>query len=170
MHPPLAQAACTLRMHCIVSQAWPGRVAAHVGPCRSAVSLCALVRCCASYRRPPRPCRALYRDTTPCRRPLPVTIQNLYCDLAPAARALRDVSLAHCASCRALCRGCRSPQRRIVAHCCVVSQPWLHSIVTQRSPLSHDTMFCIATHPGQVMRACAAACLARRQAVSWPVS
>ena len=49
-------------------------------------------------------------------------------------------------------RVCRSPQRRIVAHCCTISQPWLRCITTQRSPLSHDTMFCIATPPGQVMR------------------
>ena len=68
-----------------MSQAWPCRVSAHARPCRSACSTvsravlsCALARCCSSYHMPPRPCRALYRDTTPCRRPFPVTIQNLY--------------------------------------------------------------------------------------------
>ena len=61
----------------------------------------------------------------------------------------------HCMSCRARCRPCRNPHYRIIAHCYVVSQPWLRCIATQRSPLNHDTMFCIATPLGQAMRACA---------------
>ena len=123
---------------------------------RSVLS-CALARCYALYRKPPRPCHALYRDTTPCRKPLPVTIQNLYRDLAPAA--------AHCNPCHERCRTCRSPQCHIVAYYCAVSQPWICCIATQRSPLSHDTMFCIATPPGQAMRARA---LSQASHAGWP--
>ena len=86
------------------------------------------------------------------------------------------------------CRACRSapmPCRRALG---TVSQPWMCCITTQRSPLSHDTMFCIATPPSQAMharvllnallagRSCRGlyhgptkSCRGRGLAISWPL-
>ena len=129
----------------------------------------------------------------PCCRPGPAVSQApLDVSLRPRVR-WRAVSQAVCyALCRAPYRSVghrvMCPLRRIVAHCCTVSQPWLRCIATQRSPLSHITMFCIATPPAQAMRALALpyaphagwpcrglyrgptmSCRGRGLAVSWPL-
>ena len=112
MHPPLAQPACTLRVHCTVSQAWPGRVTG--APCRVAAPTRALARrvagrvlravlCIVSWRRvpfhaPPAPYRGaplrrivapplvvsrLSRDTTQRPSRPPVTIQFIVSQHTP---------------------------------------------------------------------------------------
>ena len=57
---------------------------------------------------------------------------------SPAARIMRRVACA---------------QRRIVAHCCAVSQPWRVVSQPKVAPLSHDTKFVSRPSPGQAMHA-----------------
>ena len=92
----------------------------------------------------------LCRDTKPCRRPLLVTIQNLYRDPSPCpARAVARVEAPSAVS---------QPSR-------VVSRPKV-------APLSHDTISCIATRPLAAKPSCArGARPARRPTLSracWP--
>ena len=80
---------------------------------------------------------ASYRNTTPCHRPLPVTIQNLYRDPSPcrAHIARRVARSAARVTAPAPYRGSLLRRIATLAGC----------ITTQSRPLSHDTKFCIAT-------------------------
>ena len=92
----------------------------------------------------------LCRDTKPCRRPLLVTIQNLYRDPSP----------------------CPAHVVARVAFPSVVSQPSRDVSRPKVAPLSHDTISCIATHPLAAKPSCArGARPARRLTLSracWP--
>ena len=105
VYTPMAQAAHTLCTGPAVSWHTRRHVVAHQAPCRglpsSYRSLCPAVswpcrrRVAAHMRALVRRVVALCRDTRPCRRPLPVTIQNLYHDPSPClTRTTRRVARA----------------------------------------------------------------------------
>ena len=147
MHPPLAQPECTLRMHCTVSQAWPGRVAslalavlqawplscrgAHPGP----------VACIGSHIIART--RALaHRDTNIVSRPWPPVARRVVAHPVPYRRASCAVSQP----------------------CCAVSRP--KGCLTQPR---YKILYRDLRQPGHA-RVGAIARLARRPAVLWPVS
>ena len=107
-----------------------GRVAPRA---RHVTALCR-THCCSVSTQRPFPFFAiqkLYRDIELMSRAVslasPVMIQSLYRNTGPCR--------AHCALCRARYRGYRSSLRRIMAHCCAVSQPLVRCVATPGLPL-----------------------------------
>ena len=145
MHPPLAQPACTLRAGLAVL--WCTRRSVVAFP-RSYRSLCPAVFW-SCRRRVAAPCR----DTRPCRRPLLVTIQNLYRDPSP------------CRARTALCVACAAPRvatPSALSWCIAVPYRSLDALYRDpKSPPSATIQFffCIATQgsPSSRYKLCIAA-------------
>ena len=160
MHPPMAQAAHRPHAHCAVSWCALSRIVASspaVSRLCLIVSLRARERLSAVSQRLGLPCRALCRDTKPCRSP------------PPPSHDTKFVS-QHKPLPRARCRVYRSPQRRIVAHYCAISQPVALCVAKPGLSSYHDTKNCIVTHSAsKAVRAHAALRPCARQAVSWPL-
>ena len=143
VHTPMAQAARTtpkprarralgavswrVERHIVVV---PGRVAPRA---RHVTALCRTHCCSVSTQRslPFFAIQKFYRDIELMSRAVslapPVMIQSLYRNTGPCR--------AHCALCRARYRGYRSSLRRIMAHCCAVSQPLVRCVATPGLPL-----------------------------------
>ena len=145
MHPPLAQPASTLRLHCVVSQAWPGRVAGLARPCRRPGS--------TMLQAPPTVSLRSVHSGAPCCRPCAAR-RVAHCIVAQGA-----VSHASSAvSWHSLCR-------------IVVPPPTVSCLSrdTTRRP-SYNTPIRIATQSPSSQALVRAARPARKLAVSWLVS
>ena len=159
--PACVHTACALRR--VVGLAWPCHNARPA--VLRAVSPCALARCYAWYCWPPRPCRALYRNTTPCRRPLPIRIQILYHDLSPATSALHVVS-------REMPPVSQPPLSYHSSLLCrIAALATLYRDTTVAPQPRYNVLYCDSLWPGHAC-VCAAARPTRRpvvsEAISWP--
>ena len=145
LNPGCAHAACALlpgQAHSVVSWLTPASYRGRARPCRRTHWLCHRP-CSSTHWLCRRPCRA---RTLPCRRPPPVTIQSLYRNTTPTARAVRHVSGSCCA---------------VSPPCCAISR---HQTITP----NHDTILVsrLIPWPGH-QRAHAPLAPVRRPTVSW---
>ena len=138
----------------------PGHISACARPCRGRVAV--------GTRALARRLAALCCNTRPCHKPLPVTIQNLNRDPRPCrthsmshvVRTSSCLEAPNAVSWHIVASYSGALLRRIVAHCCAVSQPLCAISRPKVDPLSHDTIFfCIATQgpPSSQYKLCIAA-------------